>query len=227
MRLTGDQKNLKKIDFFSIFSSCGYCRREYLILWSPFAIFEPWIWRRLGPFPAGCSFVQHQQLELRTSKTYSKRQNLVQNKNIDVLNVENIGFPLSCFSLRFFSALCDFWSILDSTKLSPLRLFRYFATQWMSKIPKGPLLHFSALWHCSKISLKKFLPEIFKNLPTVPLTILSLRYSADFGRSRLVVLGTFKNDTMKDAKGRTKIYVNLLALFEFIEQNTLATGVTP
>ena len=47
------QKNEKKIRiFFSIFPSRGYCRRENLTLWSSFAIFELWIWRRLGPFPA-------------------------------------------------------------------------------------------------------------------------------------------------------------------------------
>ena len=48
----------KKSDFFLKFAPCsswGYCRREYLTLLSPFAIFEPWIWRRLGPFPA-CFF---------------------------------------------------------------------------------------------------------------------------------------------------------------------------
>ena len=31
-----------------------------LTLWSPFAIFEPYIWRRLGPFPAcfNCGFLR-------------------------------------------------------------------------------------------------------------------------------------------------------------------------
>ena len=43
--------------FFSIFSSQrGYCRREYLTLSSPFAIFEPSIWRRLVSFPACFTF---------------------------------------------------------------------------------------------------------------------------------------------------------------------------
>ena len=45
MRLTGNQKKSKKKlkirIFFPNFSSSGYCRREYLTLWSPFAIFEP------------------------------------------------------------------------------------------------------------------------------------------------------------------------------------------
>ena len=47
--------------------------------------------------PLFCSFDQHHQLELRTSKTYSKRQNLDQNKNIDIQNLENIG-PFSVFT---------------------------------------------------------------------------------------------------------------------------------
>ena len=29
-----------------------YWKREYLTLGSLFAVFEPWIWRRLGPVPA-------------------------------------------------------------------------------------------------------------------------------------------------------------------------------
>ena len=32
------------------------CKREYLTLGSFFAIFEPWIWRRLGPVP-GCLLI--------------------------------------------------------------------------------------------------------------------------------------------------------------------------
>ena len=51
--------------------------------------------------PLFSSFVQHHQLELRTSKTYSKRQNLVQNKNIDVQNLKNVGPPL-VFSIWIF-----------------------------------------------------------------------------------------------------------------------------
>ena len=50
------------------------------------------------------SFVQHHQLELRTSKRYSKRQNLVQNKNIDVQNLKNIGL-LVFFTRIFFGTL--------------------------------------------------------------------------------------------------------------------------
>ena len=41
--------------FFVKFSIFEYCKREYLTLGSLFAIFEPWIWRRLGPV-AACYF---------------------------------------------------------------------------------------------------------------------------------------------------------------------------
>ena len=40
----------KKI--FEKFSIFDFCKKEYLTLGSLFAIFEPWIWRRLGPVPA-------------------------------------------------------------------------------------------------------------------------------------------------------------------------------
>ena len=40
-------------NFFENFSKKNsifeYCKREYLTLGSLFAIFEPWVWRRLGP----------------------------------------------------------------------------------------------------------------------------------------------------------------------------------
>ena len=125
-------------DFFSKFLVGVFEENARLLQWLVFRQFN-------AIDPLFCSFVQHHQLELRTSKTYSKRQNLVQNKNIDVQNLEK--HPFGVFHSDFFSALCDFFlPSLDSTKGSPLRLFRYFATQWMSKKAKRvPLLHFSAL----------------------------------------------------------------------------------
>ena len=151
-----------------------------------------------------CSFVQH-HLELRTSKIYSKRQNLVQNKNIDVQNLENIGSFLWCFSLGLFPGLCDFfWNCLDSAKGSPLCFFfDILQHNGCQKIPKRP--PFYILWHCDTV-LKSHLgifSEFFKNPPRFPFTvfhilqptgvsqsplftILSPGYSADFGRSRLV-----------------------------------------
>ena len=98
--------------------------------------------------PLFCSFVQHHQLELQTSKTYSKRQNYVQNKNIDVQNLENIGpSPLWCFSLGFFSALCDFFELFwIPPKGLTFVCFDILQYNGCQKIPKGPLLHFPALF---------------------------------------------------------------------------------
>ena len=61
-----------------------------------------------------------------------------------------------------FSAICDFFrNFLDCTKGSPLHLFRYFATQWMSKTPKGS--SFYIFWHCDTVQkhFKIFFSEIF------------------------------------------------------------------
>ena len=88
------------------------------------------------------------------SKIYLKRQNLVQNKNIDVQNLENIGSPIWCFSLGFFSALCDFFEIFWIPPKGLLRLFRYFATQWMSKNPKGS--PFYIFWRCDTVQKSHF-----------------------------------------------------------------------
>ena len=97
---------------------------------------------------------------LNNFKPQKRVQNEKKNK-IDVHNLENtLKIPPKP---HFFSALWDFfWSFLDCTRGSPFHLFRYFATQWMSKNRKGsPLLHFSALWHCSKISFEKFFGKFF------------------------------------------------------------------
>ena len=75
--------------------------------------------------PLFCSFVQHHQLEIRTSKTYSKRQNLVQKKNIDVQNLENIGSPL--FFTRFFlGTMWFFWFFWIPPKGLPFVCFDNF-----------------------------------------------------------------------------------------------------
>ena len=112
-----------------------------------------------------CSFVQHHQIELRTSKTYSKRQSLVQNKNIDVQNLENIGCPPLVFFTRiFFGTMRLFWNFLDSNKGSPLRLFRYFATQWISKNPTGS--PFYIFWHSDTVQKSHL--NFFWGLANVP-----------------------------------------------------------
>ena len=50
--------------FLENFFIFEYCKREYLTLGSLLAIFEPWIWRRLGPVPACLTSIvaKHQQI---------------------------------------------------------------------------------------------------------------------------------------------------------------------
>ena len=118
--------------------------------------------------PLFCSFAQH-QLELRTSKTYSKRQNLVQNKNIDVQNLENIG-PLWCFSLGIFSALCDFFlNFWIPPKSLPFVCFDILQHNGCQKITKGP--PFYLFRHCDTVqkSHLNFFSEVFQNLSRAPL----------------------------------------------------------
>ena len=97
------KKNFSKNFRFSTFV------KEYLTLGSLFAIFEPWIWRRLGPVPA-CLLSQG-NLQNRTC-----------------LNGPSSGF---------FSALCDFFSKIFS--MSPSIFFKFckFSTK-ASSPAKGP-----------------------------------------------------------------------------------------
>ena len=146
--------------------------------------------------PLLCSFVQH-QLELRTSKTYSKRQNLVQNKNIDV-RFGVFRSDLFRHYATFFNFFVlhqrvspSFVSIFCNTRMSknskgppftffgPVTLFnnhflRFFQNFCLQKVPLSIFFIF-----CNKL-------EFHKARRVPPFTILSLRYSADFARSRLV-----------------------------------------
>ena len=94
--------------------------------------------------PLFCSFVQHHQLELRTSKTYSKRQNLVQNKNIDVQNLENIGSDV--FHSDFFRHYAIFLKFCGfHQRASPSFVSIFCNTMDVKKSQRVHLLHFSAL----------------------------------------------------------------------------------
>ena len=113
----------------------------------------------------------------------------------------------------FFGTMRTFLKLFGLHQRVPLHLFRHFATQWMSKgqmdvkIPKGP--PFYIFRHCDTVQkshLKIFLGNFFKSPKgspffifcnqldfqkarrVPPFTILSLRYSTDSGRSRLVFL---------------------------------------
>ena len=70
----------------------------------------------------------------------------------------------------------------------PLQFFSYFATSWSFTKPKGS--PFYIFRHCDTVQFIFFIfclqLEFHKTQRVPPFTILSLRYSADFGRSRLV-----------------------------------------
>ena len=148
-------------------------------------------------------FFQHHQLELWTSKTYSKPQN----KNIDVQNLEN-RIPLWCSSLGFFSTLCDFLLKFFGfhQRVSPSFVSIFCNTMDVKKSQRVPFTFFGTVTPFKNLILKIFFRKFFKISQGSPFnffhtiqptgvsqspkgpsfTILSLRYSADFGRSRLV-----------------------------------------
>ena len=91
-----------------------------------------------------------------------------------------------------FSALCDFlkksFFPKKNFKRSPLWVFWYFATECLLINPEGsPLLHFSALYDF--FWKKKFYQKFQFFSKKSVLRFLSLRYGADFRRSRLVSSG--------------------------------------
>ena len=114
------------------------------------------------------------QLELRMSKPYWKRQNLVQNKT-NVQKLENIlripfGY-LDVFNLDFFGTMRLFFrKFFDYTKGSYVfpSFFCNFAIEWMLKYLKGsPLYIFGAVTQILNFCF--FFFEIFLMSPKSPL----------------------------------------------------------
>ena len=110
--------------FFVKFSIFEYCKREYLTLGSLFAIFEPWIWRRLGPVPACLLFQGNIHIRtclkgppfrfFRYCATFFR--NILSPKGPPFIfyffNVTyNTGRASRVPPLDFFSAMCDFSKI--------------------------------------------------------------------------------------------------------------------
>ena len=85
---------------------------------------------------------------------------------------------------RFFFGIVRLFSkIFNVSEESPFRVFWYFATEYMLIKPKGSLFtFFGTLRHFLKEKKSKISSFFQKSL-----RFLSLRYSADFRRSRLVV----------------------------------------
>ena len=73
--------------------------------------------------------------------------------------------PPFVFSLSFSSALSDFFEFLDCTKGSPIHLFQYFPTHWMSKNPKGS--PFYIIRHCDTVQKSHF-QKLFQKFFEIP-----------------------------------------------------------
>ena len=87
--------------------------------------------------------------------------------------------------LDFFRNCATFRKFFNVPKGSPLWVFWYFATECLLINPEGsPLLHFSAL--CDFFWKKNFFQKFQFFSKKSVLRFLSLRYGADFRRSRLV-----------------------------------------
>ena len=89
------------------------------------------------------------QLELRTSKTYSKRQNRVQNKNMDVQNLENIGPPFGVFHSDFFGTLRLFLKYFRFHQRVSPSFVSIFCNTMDVKNPQR--VHFYIFRHCNTV----------------------------------------------------------------------------
>ena len=113
-------------------------------------------------------------------------------KSTFLLNLENRKHtkdpPFGVFHSDFFGTMRLFWFFWIAPKGLPFVCFDILRQNGCQKIPKSP--PFYIFRHCDTVQKSHFkiFSEIFSNLPRVPsFTILSLRYSADVGRSRLVL----------------------------------------
>ena len=135
------------------------------------------------------------------------------------------------FCLVFFPALCDFFSkFFGFYQTVPPCIFWSFRFVKTFNEPEWPLFEFSALCDLKKtffekkisklISLKK--NNIFQMFPiVVPWIFFSLRYGADLGRSRLVLLyiKVYRKVFQKSGNIRTGI-----AYFSSICQTLVMSG---
>ena len=114
-------------------------------------------------------FFQHHQLQLRTSKTYSKRQNLVQNKNIDVQNLENIGSLFGVFHSDFFRHYATFENFWIPPKGLPFVCSNILQHNGCQKIPKGPPSTFFGTDSVQKSHFQIFFGNFLKSPKRQPL----------------------------------------------------------
>ena len=85
-------------------------------------------------------------------------------------------------------------NFFKSFKGPPFNFFHILQPTGVSQSPKGP--PFYIFRHCDTVQFIFFIfchqLEFHKTQRVPPFTILSLRYSADFGRSRLVLVSSWK-----------------------------------
>ena len=105
-------------------------------------------------------------------QTYSKRQNVVQNKNIDVQNLENIQGSFDVFPRIFFGTMRLFLKFFGLHQSFSPSFVSIFCNNGCQKIPKGPTFYIFRNCDTSKISFSIFFPENFY-LPRFPLNFFS------------------------------------------------------
>ena len=116
--------------------------------------------------PLFCSFVQHHQLELRTYRTCPKHRKLVQDKNIDVQNLENIDSPLGFFTRIFFGTMRLFFEVFwIPPKGLPFVCFDILQHNGCQKIPKDS--PFYIFLHCDTVQKSHF-QILFGNFSKTP-----------------------------------------------------------
>ena len=162
------------------------------------------------------SFVQQRQTSTTSNLNNSNLKSASKTKRKNKTRLEFRNHTKDpTHSPTFFSVLCDFFETFwIAPKGPPFICFEILQHNGCQKIPKSP--PFYIFRHCDTVQKshslhffgKLFLvpkgpPSIFfifcnqlefRKARRVPLfTILSLRYGADFGRSRLVCLNSHKN----------------------------------
>ena len=128
-----------------------------------------------------CSFVQQFQNTRTSDRIENEKKKTKHAQNLE----STLRIPPWPHFFRHLRLYLKFSGLHQ--RVSPSFVPIFCNTMHVKKSQRVRLLHFSALWHYSKITIKKFLGNFFKSSKAPPpFTILSLRYGADFGRSRLV-----------------------------------------
>ena len=137
-----------------------------------------------------CSFVQ-QPPQLQTSTTPTSEASKTKKQNRRPQPRNHTKDP------TFFRNYATSWNFLDWNffpKGSPLQFCLMFCnTMDVKKSQRVPLLHFSALWHCSNISLKKIFGNFFMSPKGPPFNFFKIFCNQlEFHKARRVPLLYFE-----------------------------------